>query len=239
MKKINLRYILLLSLLILFYGCNDESISYPKNVELTYDFQNNSQPWEGDFADYPSGEEVFYELNYEYSSLPAPLDTNKGALKQTGNNYSDDLFMFIRRKINDLKPNTKYKVLLKVEFATNAPDGLVGVGGAPGGVIILVGATTIKPKKVIRTDYYGMYRMNIWSESKGNLEHMIEIGNFANDNDIENHDYKLKTLTSKDRNITVSTNNQGELWLIIATDSGYEGLTTIYYNLIKVKLEKQ
>ena len=40
---------------------------------LTLIFQNDDQSWEGDFADYPVGEESFYELSYELSNLPTPL----------------------------------------------------------------------------------------------------------------------------------------------------------------------
>jgi len=39
--------------------------------------------------------------------------------------------------------------------------------------------------------------------------------------------------------LTVSADSSGELWLVVGTDSGFEATTTIYYNLIKVKLEKQ
>ena len=35
-----------------------------------------------------------------------------------------------------------------------------------------------------------------------------------------------------------STNSLGELWLIVGTDSGFEGLTDIYYGSIKVLLEQ-
>ena len=109
----NTKLILFLTLIFLFFSCNkdDENvITYPETLELTYDFQNDDQSWEGDFADYPLGEESFYELSYELSNLPTPLNTNSGALKQSGNNHSDDLFMFIRRQINGLKPNTDYRV---------------------------------------------------------------------------------------------------------------------------------
>ena len=37
--------------------------------------------------------------------------------------------------------------------------------------------------------------------------------------------------------ITAKTNGTGELWLLVGTDSGFEGLTTLYYNKIKVVAE--
>jgi hypothetical protein len=236
------KHIFFIPLIILFYNCNNDgndTILYPKNVELTYSSQNDFQSWEGDFADYSVVDVGIYELEYEFSTLPEPLNTNKVALKQSGNNHSDDLFMFIRKQINELEPNTNYTISFELEFASNVADNMVGVGGSPGeDVTIKVGATNIKPEKIVDTYNDALaYIMNI---DKGNQSiggsDMVVIGDFSNDTDL--NEYKLKTIVTNET-LTVSTNNQGELWVIIGTDSGYEATTTIYYNLIKVTLEKQ
>jgi len=232
------KFVLFISLItLLFSNCRDDDndTTNPEFVELTFDFQNDTQSWEGDFADYPVGEEDFYELSYEFSYLPTPLNTSKRALNQSGNNHSDDLFMFIRRQLNELKPNTDYKVSFEIEFASDVADGMFGVGGSPGeGVIIKAGVTNTKPEKINQA---GMYQMNI---DKGNQatggSDMFVIGDFSNDT--SQNEYALKTLIADDITI-VSSNSLGELWLIVGTDSGFEATTTIYYNLIKVKLEKQ
>ena len=52
-----------------------------------FDFQADSQGWEVDFADYPVGEEVFYELQSGHSPLPPPLDFGQGSLSVSGNNH--------------------------------------------------------------------------------------------------------------------------------------------------------
>ena len=233
-----IKLLLFLSLItLLFSNCSDDEndTTNPEFVELTFDFQNDTQSWEGDFADYPVGEEDFYELSYEFSYLPTPLNTNLGALKQSGNNHSDDLFMFIQRQLNELEPNTDYKVSFEIEFASNVANGMVGVGGSPGeGVAIKAGVTNIKPEKI---NQEGMYQMNIDKGNQGTGgSDMFLIGDFSNDTN--QNEYTLKNLVANDI-LTVSTNGSGELWLVIGTDSSFEATTTIYYNLIKVKLEKQ
>jgi hypothetical protein len=233
----NTKLILFLPLTFLLFSCNkdDENIiTYPETVELIYDFQNDNQSWEVDFADYPLGEEIFYELSYDFSNLPSPLNTNSGALKQSGNNHSDDLFMFIRRKISGLEPNTDYAISYEIQFASNVADGQFGVGGSPGeGVTIKAGAGIIKPEKVNQS---GFYQMNIDKNNQANSgSDMVVIGDFSNDTN--QNEYTLKNLVANDI-LTVSTNSSGELWLVVGTDSGFEATTTIYYNLIKVKLEK-
>lgn len=41
--------------------------------------------------------------------------------------------------------------------------------------------------------------------------------------------YQLATLTTGGRSVTVRTSASGELWLIVGTDSAFEGFTKIYY----------
>ena len=233
-----IKLLVFLSLItLLFSNCSDDEnvTTNPEFVELTFDFQNDAQAWEGDFADYPVGEEDFYELSYEFSYLPTPLNTNLGALKQSGNNHSDDLFMFIRRQLNELEPNTDYKVSFEIEFASDVADEMFGVGGSPGeGVAIKAGVTNTKPAKI---NQVGMYQMNIDKGNQGTGgSDMFVIGDFSNDTN--QNEYTLKNLVANDI-LTVSTNSSGKLWLVVGTDSGFEATTTIFYNLIKVKLEKQ
>jgi len=233
------KLILFSSLAILFSSCNDDdhTITDPEVVELTFDFLNDKQSWEGGFSDYPVGEEDFYELDYEFSDLPEPLNTNQGSLKQSGNNHSDDLFMFIRRQIKELEPNSNYKISYEIEFASNVADGQVGVGGSPGeSVFLKAGATTIKPEKIVAIqDNYYIMNIDNGVQANDGLD-MVVIGDFSNDTD--QNEYTLKNLVANNI-ITVSTNSLGELWLIVGTDSAFEATTTIYYNIINIKLEKQ
>ena len=216
----------------LFASCSDDDKdNSQETVTFTSDFSTDLDGWEGDFADYPAGEEDFYELDYALSALPEPLNEDDNALMQTGNNHSDDLFMFIKKKVTGLEPNKTYSLAFTVEFATNAPEGSIGIGGSPASsVYIKAGASTAEPEKELDDDNY--YRMNI---DKGNQAsggaNMLVLGDFSNGT--ENEIYTLVTLTSEE-SITVETDDMGEAWIILGTDSGFEATTTIYYTTIKV-----
>lgn len=220
-------------LLFTLAGCEkDGNLIDPK--EFTFTFINNTEGWVGGFADYPNEPNVedFYELEFSHSTLPSPLNTSEGALRQSGNNHSDDLFMFVKKKLTGLAPNANYKIAIEIEIATNAKSGAVGVGGAPGeNVFIKAGATTNEPIKVLNVSE-NHYRMNI---DKGDQmqdgENMKLIGDFANGTDLSV--YKFKSLRTTNP-INVTSNSNGELWVIVGTDSGFEATTTIYYNSIKV-----
>lgn len=221
-----------IAVLFALFACSDKNLDQPDPVEFYFDFAQGTNGWTSDFADYPVGEETFYELGFEHDTLPEPLDQNQMALKQSGNNHSDDLFMFIKRKVSGLEPNTVYYINFTVEFASNVPDGTIGAGGSPGeSVYIKAGATTIEPKKEKDGDNY--YRMNIDKNNQSQSgEDMVVIGDFSNDTDQEI--YTLKTVANESP-FGAATDENGHLWFIIGTDSGFEATTIIYYNSVKVE----
>lgn len=146
--KNNLKLVVLLALVISSCSNDDDSSAEAKPIELNFDFKTDLEGWQGDFADYPVGEETFYELDVAHSKLPEPLDQNQNTIKQVGNNHSDDLFMFLKRKVTGLQPDQQYDVTFAIEFATDAPSNSFGVGGSPGSsVYIKAGATQMEPKK--------------------------------------------------------------------------------------------
>jgi hypothetical protein len=222
-----------LGLSLLAFSCEKDDL-LPPAKEFNYDFSMNTEGWIADFADYPTGEDTLFELTYQHDSLPIPLDTTAGALMLSGANRSDDLFMFIKRKVEGLAANTVYELRFQVEVATNAPDGSVGIGGSPANsVYIKAGATPIEPIPINNGEDF--YRMNIdiGNQSTDGVD-MVVIDDFANGAD--DFIYQLKTIQNQ-KSITVTTDGEGSCWIILGTDSGFEGTTTIYFNSISVTFE--
>ena len=127
-----------------------------------------------------------------------------------------------------------YKAAINIQIGTNTSDGSVGVGGSPGSsVYIKAGMTYIEPLAILHEN--GHYRMNIdkGNQSQGGQD-MVVIGDFSNGTS-ENR-YTLKNL-SNENPFEVEANENGELWVTIGTDSGFEGTTTIYYNKISITFE--
>jgi hypothetical protein len=65
----------------------------------------------------------------------------------------------------------------------------------------------------------------------------IVLGDVSNGR--EDSEYALVKRTNSDKPFTVKANAQGEIWLFVGTDSGYEGLTVLYYDRIKVTITEQ
>lgn len=220
------------------------ALNNPEIKSYKYTF-SKKENFKVSFADYPKGKEKFFELQFKNGAkLPHEINTSLHGLKISGNNHSDDLFMYAYKKVKDLKPNTTYHASFSFEFASNAPEGSIGVGGSPGdSVYVKIGAVSHKPQRYVDDSNY--YRINL---DKGNQaldgNDMITIGSFGVDT--ANSVYRLKTLPylpteemqAKLAGYTTRTNNKGEVWLILGTDSGYESTTTIFYASLSVTFKE-
>lgn len=197
------------------------------------------------FADYPKGQEEFFELEFKNGvKLPHEINTPLQGLKISGNNHSDDLFMYAYTKVKGLKPNTTYHAGFTLEFASNAPEGSVGTGGSAGdSVYVKIGAVSNEPQRYVADDGYYMIDLDKGNQALDGKD-MILIGTIGVDT--QNVTYRLKTLPylpneemqAKLANYTVTANDKGEAWLILGTDSGFESTTTIFYTSLSVTFKE-
>jgi len=223
-----------------FSGGEEEFVIPEDGLEFTYTFDDDDEEWIAGFADLPKErDDTIYELDSEWRELPDDLD-GYGIYIQ-GHNRSDDLFMFLKREVDGLEPGATYQATFRLILASNVPEGMSGIGGSPGeSVYVKVGATTAEP--LIVEDADGWLRMNI---DKGNQasegEDMINIGDMANPNLTPETagSYELMEQNSGGREFEVTADEDGVLWFIVGTDSGFEGLTALYYDTITVVLEQK
>lgn len=199
------------------------------------DFSKSTYDWTADFSDYPATPEdsLKFNLQYSYTELPAHLGSKK-AIMLAGTNLSNDLFMFIKKKVTGLNPNTDYNLVFQIQFATNAQSGPSPTDeGSPGeSVFLKAGASAVEPQKIVQENSY------VLNVDKGKQldrgENTIVLGNIAGGANIS--EFTLVTRTNADNYVpfVARSNDKGELWLIVGTDSGYRGTTVIYYTNVSV-----
>jgi len=229
----------------LFFLLNNTLLFAAPNIK-TYKYSfSNEDNFTVSYAEYPKGQEEFFELKSKNNAvLPREINTHLHGLKIAGNNHSDDLFMYAYKKVNGLKPDTTYHVSFSLEFASSAPGGSFGIGGSPGdAVYVKVGAVPSEPQRTVDGAHY--YQINL---DKGNQEldgkDMVLIGTVGVDT--QDSTYMLKTLPylpneemqARLANYTVTTNKKGEAWVVVGTDSGFEGMTTIFYTNLSVTFKE-
>jgi len=74
----------------------------PPPFSISFDFRNGALGWEAGFADYPpaTNKEDLYGLRAEIRNLPPELGVNGTGFYIQGINRSDDLFMFMKRRLD-------------------------------------------------------------------------------------------------------------------------------------------
>lgn len=214
-------------------------VRFQNAVAITHDFNQGAQGWASGFSDWPGSDPAFYELDSGIRPLPAELGAGNGFMIQ-GNNHSDDLFMFLKRQLttaDGIVPNQFYRLRFTIRFGSNAPSDSIGVGGSPGeSVHLKAGGGAIEP---IVVPVGGQLRMNV---DKGDQNvggrYASVLGNIANGlppNPGGPAPYVSVTRTGT-HDFAVRSDAAGNLWLLVGTDSGFEGLTRLFYQSITISL---
>lgn len=195
---------------------------------VDFDFSESAQGFTGGFADLPGDfDPAPYQLVADHRDLPSGLESGK-ALYLSGANRSDDLWMFWKKKLTGLMPNTAYEVVIDLEMASNEPAGLVGIGGAPGeSVFLKAGASAVEP--VAAADAQGWLRWNVdkGNQSTGGAAATV-LGNIAKEGDSTENFVRI-CRTNRQAKLAATTAADGSLWIFFGTDSGFEGTTSVYY----------
>ncbi|MBU2178101.1 MAG: hypothetical protein KJ930_01585 [Gammaproteobacteria bacterium] len=217
---------------LLMQGCDVDIISPDQPMKLEYDFAQGQQNWQAGFADYETALAASFELDSGIKNLPVGFAGTGYML--TGHNRSDDLFMFLKRKISGLSPSTRYQARLKVSLLSAAGASCSGIGGAPGESVYLhFGFADIEPKQV-------GYTLNVakGNQSQDGTNSKVQ-GNIAvKDLPCDGSKFQNKTLISTtSSSLQFTTQSDGSVWLFTGTDSGYEGKTTLYYQKIELELK--
>lgn len=200
-------------------------------VDISIVFNDGAGTWSAGFSDYPITDADIYELVAQLAPLPS--DNSRQGFRLKGSNRSDDLFMFIKTEVTELQPSTRYQLSGSLTFLSNAGVGCVGIGGAPGeSVFVKVGASEIEPAQA---DYY----LNV---DKGNQSEpgndALMVGDVAaSEADCSGNVFAEKTIEIELENgFEVQTSQSGSIWIFVGTDSGYEGVTDLYYTSIDLSL---
>lgn len=234
--------LLVAALLSLPAACDDGASGPGDRVVRSFDLTTGDRGWAGDFADYPVSEAEDMGLVVERRPLPSSVEREGEAFFIAGTNTSDDLFMFLARPLEGLERASRYAVDFRVTFASDAPSDCAGIGGAPGEAVTMkAGAVDVAPVPIVEerpepaSDFW---RMNVdkGNQSDGGSVTTV-LGDVANGSpECTGTPYRLKTLESPTP-VTVTTDGEGRLWLLVGTDSGFEGRTGLFYLEIRVTLE--
>ena len=219
---------------VLLSGCelkissdNDE----PVEVTSKSDFSQGADGWLHGFSDYPVADKEIYNL--VAGIKPIPDSNGKTGYMIGGSNRSDDLFMYLKRPVRNLVANTRYQVTVDITLWSDAGDGCFGIGGSPGSAVyVKAGASEQEPKQA---SYY--MNIDIGSQSQKGADSEV-LGNIVVPGlGCDGSKYGSKNLSlNKQSSFDVISSDDGEVWVYVGTDSGYEGVTHLYYESLNLTL---
>jgi hypothetical protein len=148
--------------------------------------------------------------------------------------------MFMKRRLTSadgIVAGQRYQIRYTITFASNAQSGCGGIGGAPGeSVVLKAGATSNEPLSILNSNGYRRMNVNIGNQINGGSAASV-VSNIANGQPCDTRSRRYVTLQRTHQHTTeVTATSNGSLWLLVGTDSGFEGLTTLYYQRIEVQL---
>jgi len=245
MKKLLLLCLAIISPFFNGYGLSGDNVETNENeknvIHWLFTFDYDKEGFEAIFSDYhdDAGNNESYQMEYGHKEIPVEGNKSMG-LYIASMNRSDDIFMAFFRRLDGLLANQSYRFEVSFLLATDVNPGLTGVGGSPGeGVVVKGGVTNIRPESSLDlNDGIGIhYRMNIDIGQQHNSgRDMIVIGNMAKPEDM----VKIPGFIFKEMDFIfqVTTDSNGHAYLIIGTDSGFEGFTEFYLDNIEVRALK-
>lgn len=207
-------------------------------IILGFDFLNGSDGWAAEVADYTDAtrpEDVLAATGVQ----PPGIEEGDGFFHLAGTNRSDDMFHYMFRELgpaDGLSPNTNYQVGFSVRFASNAPSGCAGVGGAPGeSVWMKVGVSDVQPVPIEDDGYTGL-RIDKGNQASGGEDAEVA-GVIANGIPCEEaleQDETPYAMVDLDHQLSgsVTSSEDGTLWALVGIDSGFESRTSIYYDRV-------
>ena len=216
----------MLLVLITLFGCT--------NVDKrVYSFDEDKEGFEAIYADYEADAILQYEMIDGFERLPL-TDKEAHGLYIGAKNCSADLFMGYVKEIDGLDANGMYRVNVQFTVMSNVDKDLVGIGGSPGtSVYVKAGFSTAKPEVEKMEDGY----MRFVTIDAGNLNvdgiDVYVVGNLEKEEIVEGFVEK-----EFDLEMEVSSNRAGAMYLLIGTDSGFEGFSEYYISNVIVKLQK-
>jgi hypothetical protein len=197
----------------------------PVASTIVVDFSKGIDGWSAGVADYHDGTEPS-EAASGWSKLPPPVG-GMGYYIVSHNN-SDDVFTFTKRQFGGLVAGAKYKLSFEMRYATSAATGCFGVGGARGESIYMVAAAnTDEPKVVKQAD--GRYRLNFdhGDQAESGVQGKVLGTQGIEGLECDGSGFAVATRKS-DQTVTVQADKEGKFWLVLGTDSAFEGTNALY-----------
>lgn len=231
-------------------GAGDDTVEH--ELFLRWDFAEGDQGWIGDFSDFGfkdrpnDGPPATFSAEKGITPIRdgGALDGTRG-YRLAATNRSDDVFMYLTRRVGreaGVEALANYRAEFTIEFASEDASGLVGTGGAPAeSVTMKAGGVGYQPVG-FNDEITGRWVLNVKKSSQqgqtASDDDLTNVGDISNGSHNVYPDVFRRVVRSVSHANPITSSSDGNLWIIVGTDSGFEGRTTLYYLSITVRLTR-
>jgi len=146
--------------------------------------------------------------------------------------------MYLKRPLTELdglQPSQAYLLSFRIRFASNAAGGCPGSGGSAGDSVYLkAGGSPQEPIPLLNGTFVDI-NVDKGFQAEGGQNAGV-VSNIANGRGCHQTPKYVMLTRTYQHPFPISTSNDGQLWIMVGTDSAFEDLTALYYSEIDVKL---
>jgi hypothetical protein len=208
-----------------------------------YAFDQETHSWIPGLSDY-SLHATALRFTAEIRQVPwNELAPDLRAYYIQSHNTPDDLFMFLKKELSasdGIEPNRAYGVSIHIGLFSNAPSDAAGIGGSPGGNVHLkAGVSLVEPVAILDTErLYVRLNLDKGSQDESGADLQI-VSTIENGQPLQVDQPYVYLERVHQVPTPVRTDDRAALWITVGTESGFEGLTGIYFHEIAVTLRPQ
>lgn len=210
----------------------------PSSLSFDYDFEENMHGWTSGFSGISEHYlSKGYDMNFTHGDYTYMDTTNKG-IYLAGNNLESDLFMYTMKKFgkpDGLSPLTAYAVHLRFDAISTMPTHIDDDPEKQ--IYVKAGVVNVLPEPELTVENNeNFYRVNLdKGEPSADGNDLSTLGSVA----IGSSHEQIYGQKAFEKTFYVSTNNLGELWVVIGTDTSREGSSSIYIDNVQVSITKE
>ncbi|BDG09071.1 hypothetical protein [Anaeromyxobacter paludicola] len=224
------------ALAVFFLACGESAPGAPSRPPLhprwtADDFADGAHDWVAGSAEYPVAREAEIRFVSGPATVPAPLAGT--AFRLSGENLSDDLFMFLKKRVTGLAPGASYRLWFQLSFAT--ADTGIGAGG-----FVTAGGSTWEPDRLVvvspglGSEPYYVMNVDKGGAVQGGANAAVLGPSTKPHPDVFGWEWQ----SLEGPSVAVTADGTGALWLFAGEDSTFESITSIYFASIAYDLER-
>jgi hypothetical protein len=219
-------YLIFISL----FACQNRSESLLAIKNYRSNFRQSITEWQSGYSNLSSGvTSTDTTFTITRTPLPTGLDTTVFSLEWKSYNLNSNAISYIKSEIKGLNPKHTYQVNFQLKLASAYPES----SDAGKKVHLKVGALTFEP---LSNPLTGQINFDKGSPSQDGKDLNV-LGNIAKESNRSG--FGIIERNNSTHPFTVQANDDGKIWLCIATDSEYVGTSQIYIESINVILSER